>query len=209
MKIDAACFGVPGPVHSEPLSDTNLPWVVDGATIAKHFDIPRVKLINDLEAMAHGILLLWPAGRNRNPQRRNPSNAITRRSPDRGGNRTGRIHPLLERLALSTYSSEGGHADFAPNMTMKLNCCATCGSNYLHVSYERVLSGPVSMPSMTMSATAKKNEPTWLSEQIKAGDPAAVIAEAGSRGRQTSPSRHSIYLPPSMEPKRAILPSKP
>ena len=30
---------------------------------------------------------------------------------------------------------------------------------------------------------AKKNEPTWLAEKIKAGDPAAEIAEAGLKGQ--------------------------
>jgi glucokinase len=30
---------------------------------------------------------------------------------------------------------------------------------------------------------SKKNEPTWLAEQIKAGDPAAAIAAAGLKGQ--------------------------
>src|SRR6185295_6266258 len=50
QKIDAACFGVAGPVFQNHSKTTNLPWVVDGATLAKQFDIPRVKLLNDLEA---------------------------------------------------------------------------------------------------------------------------------------------------------------
>src|SRR5262245_11511291 len=60
QKIDAACFGIAGPVIQNRCQTTNLPWVVDGATLAKRFDIPKVKLLNDLEAMAHGILLLRP-----------------------------------------------------------------------------------------------------------------------------------------------------
>ena len=58
QKIDAACFGIAGPVIENRCQTTNLPWVVDGATLAKQFDIPRVKLLNDLEAMAYGVLLL-------------------------------------------------------------------------------------------------------------------------------------------------------
>src|ERR1041384_1556784 len=60
LKIDAACFGIAGPVIQNRCQTTNLPWVVDGAILAKRFDIPNVKLLNDLEAMAHGILLLRP-----------------------------------------------------------------------------------------------------------------------------------------------------
>ncbi|TKB52573.1 MAG: hypothetical protein E8D50_12235 [Nitrospira sp.] len=47
-KIDAACFGIAGPVIQNRCQTTNLPWVVDGAILAKQFDIPRVKLLNDL-----------------------------------------------------------------------------------------------------------------------------------------------------------------
>jgi Glucokinase len=60
LKIDAACFGIAGPVIQNRCQTTNLPWVVDGATLATRFDIPKVKLLNDLEAMAYGILLLRP-----------------------------------------------------------------------------------------------------------------------------------------------------
>ncbi|HSL02602.1 MAG TPA: glucokinase, partial [Nitrospiraceae bacterium] len=60
QNIDAACFGIAGPVIQNRCHTTNLPWVVDGATMAKRFSIPRVKLLNDLEAMAYGILLLRP-----------------------------------------------------------------------------------------------------------------------------------------------------
>jgi glucokinase len=46
LKIDAACFGIAGPVIQNRCQTTNLPWVVDGALLAKRFDIPKVKLLN-------------------------------------------------------------------------------------------------------------------------------------------------------------------
>ncbi len=58
--LTAACFGVAGPVIENRCHTTNLPWVVDGQTIAKDFDIPRVQLLNDLEAAAYGVLWLRP-----------------------------------------------------------------------------------------------------------------------------------------------------
>ena len=39
VKLTAACFGVAGPVLENHAQTTNLPWVVDGAAIAKRFDI--------------------------------------------------------------------------------------------------------------------------------------------------------------------------
>jgi glucokinase len=46
-----------------------------------------------------------------------------------------------------------------------------------------VLSGPGLFSIYEYLRDTKKNEPTWLSEQIKAGDPPAVIAQAGLNGQ--------------------------
>ena len=58
VTLSAACFGIAGPVIDNHCETTNLPWVVDGPTIAARFAIPRVQLLNDLEATAYGILSL-------------------------------------------------------------------------------------------------------------------------------------------------------
>jgi glucokinase len=51
------------------------------------------------------------------------------------------------------------------------------------VSYELVLSVPGLHAIYDYIRDSKKNEPTWLSEQIKTGDPAPVIAAAGLKGQ--------------------------
>jgi len=55
--------------------------------------------------------------------------------------------------------------------------------SYLHVSYERIVSGPGLHAIYEYLRDTKKNEPTWLAEKIKAGNPAAEIAEAGLKGQ--------------------------
>ncbi len=61
QRLEAACFGVAGPVIQNHSRTTNLPWVVDGrGTVQAVRVIQHVQLLNDLEAMAHGILLLRP-----------------------------------------------------------------------------------------------------------------------------------------------------
>jgi glucokinase len=181
-KIDAACFGIAGPVIQNHSQTTNLPWVVDGATLAKQFDIPRVKLLNDLEAMAHGILLLRPdevetlnAG---TPPSHNQALALIA-----AGTGLGESILFWNGLRYQPMPSEGGHADFAPNNDNEIELLRHLRSNYLHVSYERVLSGPGLHAIYDYVRDSKKNEPTWLSEKIKAGEPAAVIAEAGLKGQ--------------------------
>jgi len=156
--------------------------VVDGATLAKRFDIPKVKLLNDLEAMAHGILLLRPdeveilnAG---TPPSYNQAIALIA-----AGTGLGESILFWNGSRYQPMPSEGGHADFAPNNDNEIELLRHLRSHYLHVSYERVLSGPGLHAIYEYVRDSKKNEPTWLSEQIKAGDPAAVIAEAGLKGQ--------------------------
>ena len=114
QKIDAACFGIAGPVIENRCQTTNLPWVVDGATLAKQFDIPRVKLLNDLEAMAYGVLLLRPdevevlnAG---TPPAQNQALALIA-----AGTGLGESILFWNGSRYQPMPSEGGHADFAPN----------------------------------------------------------------------------------------------
>src|ERR1700681_1643678 len=59
-KIEAACFGVAGPVAGDTAELTNVGWHVDARQVAKAFDIPipRVRLLNDLQAMAQAIPVL-------------------------------------------------------------------------------------------------------------------------------------------------------
>jgi glucokinase len=182
VKIDAACFGVAGPVIENHSHTTNLPWIIDGAALAARFDIPHVRLLNDLEAMAHGILLLRPdelvtlnAG---TPPRHKQAIALIA-----AGTGLGESILFWDGSKYQPMPSEGGHADFAPNSDNEIELLRHVRSQYLHVSYERVLSGPGLHAIYEYLRDTKKNEPTWLAEKIKAGDPAAEIAAAGLKGQ--------------------------
>jgi glucokinase len=196
-KIEAACFGVAGPVIQNHSRTTNLPWVVDGAELAKRFEIPHVRLLNDLEAMAHGILLLRPdelvtlnAG---TPPAQKQAIALIA-----AGTGLGEAILFWDGTRYKAMPSEGGHTDFAPNSDNEIELLRHIRSQYLHVSYERLLSGPGLHAIYEYVRDAKKNEPTWLAEKIKVGDPAAEIAEAGLKGqaeiaKQTLDLFASIY----------------
>ena len=45
--IDAACFGVAGPITDNRCRATNIPWVIDGQTLTKHINTPKVRLLNE------------------------------------------------------------------------------------------------------------------------------------------------------------------
>lgn len=182
VRIHAACFGVAGPVIDNKCRATNLPWVIDGQDLAKRFDIPLVRLVNDLEATAHGLLVLKPE----EFETLNPGAA----SPPKGakallaaGTGLGEAILFWEGTSYRPMPSEGGHADFAPNSDLEIELLRYLRASYLHVSYERLLSGPGLHAIYEFLRDTKKNEPTWVAERVKAGDPASVIAEIGLAGQ--------------------------
>jgi glucokinase len=182
VTITAACFGIAGPVIDNHSQTTNLPWVVDGAKIAKQFNIPRVQLLNDLEATAYGILLLRPdeievLNPGVPPKKRQALALIA------AGTGLGEAILFWDGSSYRPMPSEGGHADFAPNNDNEIELLRYLRSQYLHVSYERLLSGPGLHAIYEYLRDTKKNEPTWLAEKVKAGNPAAEIAEAGLKGQ--------------------------
>ncbi|MCP9472096.1 MAG: glucokinase [Nitrospira sp.] len=182
LRIEAACFGIAGPVLDNRSQTTNLPWVVDGNHIAKEFAIPQVRLLNDLEATAYGILLLHPdevevLNTGKPPAKRQALTIIA------AGTGLGEAVLFWDGTTYRPMPSEGGHADFAPNNDNEIELLRYLRGQYLHVSYERVLSGPGLHAIYEYLRDTKKNEPTWLAEKIKAGNPAAVIAEAGLSGQ--------------------------
>lgn len=192
IKLAAACFGVAGPVIENHSHTTNLPWVVDGAALAKRFDIPRVQLLNDLEATAYGILLLRPdelevLNPGSPPKKRQAIALIA------AGTGLGEAILFWDGKSYRPMPSEGGHCDFAPNNDYEIELLRYLRSQYLHVSYERLLSGPGLNAIYEYVRDTKKNEPTWLAEKIKVGDPAAEIAEAGLKG-QADIAKQSLDL---------------
>src|SRR5512139_2804143 len=110
--VDAAGFGVAGPVREGRVATTNLPWVVDAREMAAALALRDVALLNDLEALAWSLDLLPPqatvtlqAGR---PAPRGTLAVIA------AG--TGLGEAALARLGdrAVAFPGEGGHADFAP-----------------------------------------------------------------------------------------------
>ena len=178
LKIDAACIGVAGPVIENRCQTTNLPWLVDGHALAIRFHIPTVQLLNDLEATAHGLLQLKPeetTALNTGivPTQKRPMALIA------AGTGLGEAILYWDGMAYHPMPSEGGHADFAPNSDLEIELLRHLRASYLHVSWERVLSGPGLHAIYEFLRDTKRNEPTWMAERMQVEDPAAVIAEVG------------------------------
>lgn len=140
LSIKSACFGVAGPVVNQQCHTTNLPWLLDTETLKIKLGTPKVKLLNDLEAMALGMLYLPEADLiELNPDAEAQSGNIAVIAAGTGLGEAilywdGNKHHLM--------ASEGGHSDFAARNTQQDRLLAYLRKIYPdHVSYERILSG--------------------------------------------------------------------
>jgi glucokinase len=57
-EIDAACFGIAGPVIGGRCRTTNLPWEIEASKLRQKLRAKNIRLLNDLEATAYGMLYL-------------------------------------------------------------------------------------------------------------------------------------------------------
>jgi glucokinase len=55
FPLERASFGVAGPVVGGRATITNLPWVMDEEQLQAALHIPSVRLLNDLDAIAHAV----------------------------------------------------------------------------------------------------------------------------------------------------------
>jgi len=176
-QLARASIDVAGPVVDGRCQTTNLPWVIEEKSLSKQLGIP-VRLVNDLDAIAHAIPLL-EAGDLETLNQGAPvkHGALAVIAPG-----TGLGEAFLEWNGTSyrAYPSEGGHTDFAPSGPLQLKLLNYLMDRFGHVSYERVCSG-IGVPNLYafIKDSGICSEPDWLREQIAAApDPAPVIGQA-------------------------------
>lgn len=180
--IEAACIAVAGPVHGDHARLTNLPWHVDIDTVANQLAVPRsrVRLVNDLEAVAWAIPTLPPeALRTLHAGGSCPGNAALLAA----GTGLGEAGMYWDGARYLPFACEGGHADFAPRDEIEWEYARDLMGRWGHASWERVLSGPGLVSLFEFLVRARGTlVPATLAERMRIGDPAAAVAEAALAG---------------------------
>ena len=175
--IDAAVFGVAGPVLGGSARITNLPWTIDVGPLASMLGTIDVRLLNDLEAVALGIPLLTGKDLHTlNAGHPEPAGPIAVIAPGTG---LGQAYLTWDGNRYCAHASEGGHADFAPRTARQGDLLAYLLERYDHVSFERVCSGS-GIPNIYdfLKERCRLEEPAWLAETFRhAPDPTVVIRE--------------------------------
>lgn len=172
--IERATFGIAGPIRDGRVETPNLPWIVEAAVLAQELALPRVTLLNDLEANAWGVFTLGPGD----------VAVLSAGTPSATGNAAiisagtglGEAGYFGDGATLRPFASEGGHTDFGPFDERTIELYRWLRRRYDHVSWERVLSGP-----------GLVNVHAFLREYEQAIEPAepdaAAISEAALAGR--------------------------
>lgn len=137
--IAAACFGVAGPVVGDTVRVTNVPWFVDGPRVAAALGLPRVALLNDLEALAHAV----PVLRDSETHVLQAGAALPRGNIGLIAAGTGLGEGLLHNVdgRFLPSASEGGHADFAARTEREIAVTRDLTTRFGRADLEHVVSG--------------------------------------------------------------------
>lgn len=180
-----ACFGVAGPVVGQKSQITNLPWQVSAAAIAHRFHIRRVKLVNDLVALASAVPHLQGADLcPLNSGTIEPRGNIAVVAPGTG---LGTAFLVWSGQDYMTLASEGGHATFSPTSDQEIELLRYLRRRYRHVSFERVCSGG-HLPGIYefLLESGSFSEPAWLKKELAGADDRTPVIVGAALEKQAS-----------------------
>lgn len=181
ISPSAAAIGIAGPVRNGRCEATNLPWIVDASELARDLALPRVVLLNDLEANAHGLAALGPA--DFETLQAGAADAAGNRAIIAAGTGLGEAGLFWDGRRHLPFASEGGHATFAPTGELQADLWRSTTQRFGHASVERVLSGPGLVNIVDfLRETGRGDVPATLRARLDAGDGGAAIAEAADDG---------------------------
>ncbi len=82
------------------------------------------------------------------------------------------------------FAAEGGHADFAPHDELEMDLLRFLLEETEHVSWERLVSGMgLGNIYRFLRETGREEEPAWLAEAMREGDPGPLISKFAREGR--------------------------
>ncbi len=140
LDLQSVCIGVAGPIEGGDCVTTNLPWVLRRQDIADQTGASYVKLLNDLEATAWGVLELPDVDfveLNSEAIEKKGNVAVLA-----AGTGLGEALIVWDEGNYQVVATEGGHTDFAPRNELEIGLLRYLLKSYPeHVSCERVVCG--------------------------------------------------------------------
>lgn len=188
-----AVLGIAGPVREGVARVTNLPWTLDERALGRHLAIPRVRLVNDLVAVATGCLHTPPSRLvllgDKKPSPKSKNVAVIA-----AGTGLGEARLLWNGERHVPYGSEGGHGDFAPRTPIEVELWHFLGQRFPdHVSYERVVSGDGLGALYDFFTSRASRVPRSVERRLAESDRNQAIAELGL-ARAFRPAARAVDL---------------
>ena len=138
--VRSAAFGVAGPVLGTTATLTNVPFRIDAAAIGAMFDIPHVRLLNDLQAMACAVPLLVDSEMHvLQAGEAQPGGSLALIAAGTGLGEAV-LHEVDGRLIPTP--TEAGHADWAARNDREIVVLRDLIRRFGRAEVEHVLSGP-------------------------------------------------------------------
>lgn len=183
-EIAAACFGVAGPVVAEGARQqaglTNLPWRLDSDALSQALGIPRVRLVNDFQAIGYGIDGLQPSQLETIQER--PRLPAGPRLVLGAGTGLGVAQLFRCGDQHEVHPTEAGHIAFAPADEEQIELLTSLRGEYGRLSCERLLSG-AGIGAIYRFIAEREGSPAQRRERIlSAAHPAAAVSAGALNG---------------------------
>jgi glucokinase len=138
-RVEAAGFGIAGPVINNTVRATNLPWIVEAQDLQRELRVEHIALVNDLGAWGYSLEYLPPEDfLVLNPGNSEPGGT---RALIAAGTGLGESILVWNKGRYNVVPSEGGHSDFAPHTEQQIELLRFMRRRYPQVSWELILSG--------------------------------------------------------------------
>lgn len=137
---DLLLLALPGALHGQRTTLTNLQWTLDAVELQRTLGIAEVRFINDFQAAAAGVATLTV----QDVVALNPQSAELGgvRAVTGAGTGLGLAFMLADASGhYQSFATEGGHIDFAPCNAQQTRLLEHLRGSYGHVSWERAVSG--------------------------------------------------------------------
>ena len=179
-SLEWACFAVAGRVIDGVARTSNLPWTIDERELAAAIGVAHTSVINDFDAVGHGLALLGPKDvetvQDGKPIAHGPVALIG------AGTGLGEAFLSWDGGRYRVHPSEGGHAEFPARDEVEWELHRSLQREFGRVSNERVVSGPGLIAIYRHLAAAGSVENAGVRAEMGRQDPAAVIMQHGLDG---------------------------
>jgi glucokinase len=177
-RVQAAAFGVAGPVVHDGAKLTNVGWHIAASDIRTRLETAHVQLLNDLEAIARSVEILM--AEELLVLQEGIEDTQAGAAVIAAGTGLGQAYLHRRNGRLIPAASEGGHADFAARTDREAELVRMIREHHGRAEVEQVLSGP---GLLNLHRFTHRGGECAAGVDLDSPDAPAAVSNAGLGGR--------------------------